>query len=195
MFEEDIFLEICGDDSRANVLTQRGWDLMDVDNGWKRWLDIWKERLPWEVKIEGSVAFPHEWREDGRLEFQQGFADRMALMPPLVARNLFVVDDVLWSPLWNAGRCVRKLMSEGANKMDGPLGRTPEEEFVLRISAFMSLKLLVWWHRRGIIYSPTVQCLLDNGWYTKQINTLVTACVSGCWLEARAHRTPASWYE
>lgn len=194
IFTGDIFLEICGDDSRANVLTRFGEELMDTDGRWEAWLKIWRERLPWEVKIEGQVVFEHEYDIDGTAVFTESFPQRMARMPPLVARCLFVVDNMLWSPLWNAARCVRKLMSEGGNRSVGPLGRTDEEEYVLRVSAFMSLKVLVKWHLDGIVYSPTIECLIANGWYTKEIATLVQASYARVWAEGHWHRRPVSYY-
>lgn len=194
IFSEDIFLEICGDDSRANVLSPFGATLLDSRNGWKDWLDIWSRALPWEVKIEGAVEFQHEIDVQGRVHFSEPFEVRMMRMPPLVARRLFVADDILWAPLWNAPRCVRRLMSEEGNKSLGPLGRSEAEEEVLRLSAFMSLKLVVDWHLRGLIFSPTVQCMIDNGWLTRELRTLVESSVAHCWLQAATRRRPASWY-
>jgi hypothetical protein len=148
------------------------------------------------VKIEGQVVFDFEWVDTRRsdVRYRAAFAERMARMPPMVARCLFVADDVLWSPLWNAPRCVRKLMSEGSNKSLGPLGRDDEEEYTLRVSAFMSLKMNVWWHQRGIVYSPTVEMLIRNGWYTPEIKQLVISSVAAAWRQAQM-RCPASWNE
>jgi hypothetical protein len=200
-FMSDVFLEICGDDSRANVLTETGMELLDArnpDEPWGAWLKIWRERLPWDVKIEGQVVFDYVWVETVAgpvAQFAQPIAARMARMPPLVARNLFVVDDMLWSPLWNAGRCVRKLMSEGTDKATYPLGRSEADEKELRISAFISLKLVVWWHQRHIVFSPTVQCMLDNGWYEDDVKVHVNRALADVWYAACAEAPRMSWYE
>lgn len=187
VFERDIFLEICGDDSRANAQTQFGCQLLDAHSGFVSWLNIWEKELPWAVKIEGSVTFSC----DGN-GFLLPFEQRMAAMPPIVSRNLVVIDDVLWSPLWNTDRCVRKLVSRGTTDVTTIHGRTDEEEYVLILSAFMTLKLHTYWHLEGKIYCPTVQFLLDNHWFDAEMKRLVYSCVTACYREAIARRMPCS---
>lgn len=165
-------------------MAKRGIVLLDADHDFVEWLGVWQQRLPWGVKIEGKAVFE---RREG--EYVLPFAERMARFPPIVARNLVVVDDILWSPLWNSDRCIRKLVSRGTSAPGTLHGRTEDEEYVLVLSAFMTLKLHVYWHVKGRVWNPTVQALLDNHWYTKDIRRLVEACVASCYRES-ARRTP-----
>lgn len=180
-FERDVFLEICGDDSRANVLTERGLALLDVQGDFDEWLTIWRERLPWEVKIEGKAVFAYTLDAAGNVVFELPDEDRMFLFPPLVARNLVVFDGYLWSPLHNPLRCIRKLMSQGTDPAFAPLGRSEADEDVLRLSAVHTLKLHLWWHEHQYIFCPAIQVMLDNGMVTPELRRQAYTAFSACW--------------
>ncbi len=55
----------------------------------------------------------------------------------------------------------------------GPLGRSQEDDYALRLSACATLANHIVWHQHGLIFCPAVQVLLDNGW----INTTATTMV------------------
>jgi len=151
LFQDHIFLEICGDDSRANVLTDLGMDFLSASENFQPWLKIWADRLPWQVKIEGSVVFPVH--KDGT--FVQSFKQRMNQMPPLISRNLVVVDGILWTPLFNLGRALRRLQHQE--------NRSLEEEAEIIGSAYATMALQIFWHDRGVITSPALQFLKSFG--------------------------------
>lgn len=186
VLQKDIFLEICGDDSRANAQTDFGCLVLGAAEGFAPWLGVWTARLPWKVKIEGKVVFEHK---DG--VFSLPFAERMALFPPIVSRNLVVIDDIVWSPLWNADRCLRKLCSQGTTDRGTPHGRTELEEYTLVLSAFMTLKLQTYWHVNNVVFSPAIQFLMDNHWYTSELRRHVESAVAACYREGSSRRTPA----
>ncbi len=192
LFERDVFLEICGDDSRANVLTPLGLEFLDGKNDFAAWLAVWRKHLPWDVKIEGSVLFEHKFTDEG-VRFNQPFEWRAARFPPLVARNLFVVEDRLYSPLHNPARCVRGLMSRGSEQGYGALGRSQEDEEELRFSAFVTLKLHLWWHLQNHIFCPVVQMLLDNDWLTVEVRNQVRAHYAAIYAEARTRVAASTW--
>ena len=158
-----IFLEICGDDSRINLLDKEAMYVFDVANDFAAWIQVWRDVHPWDVKVEGMAVF------DMSMPFEQ----RAVLFPPLVARCLFPMDGLLWSPLFNSDRCIRKLMSVEADTTYGPIGRPAETDEVLQHSAFMTLRLHTYWHTTGRIYSPTIQHLIEGGWYDDKIKVMV----------------------
>jgi hypothetical protein len=159
-FIEHIYLEICGDDSRCWVLTPFAAEVLGEASAFNTLLQAWDAHLPWVVKIEGLVVYTEG----------QEFTERMNLAPPLISRKLIVIDGFLWSPLFNANRVCRKLVSDE--------GRTPEQEAVLRISYFMTMAPMVFWHERGLVHSPTIQTFIENGWYTAELRRLVMTRVA-----------------
>lgn len=159
-FADDIYLEICGDDSRCWVMTARGADVLGESQGFTALLEAWAQWLPWAVKIEGQVVYQGE-----------SFAERMNMAPPLIARKLVWIDGLLWSPLYNVNRVCRKLVS--AEK-----GRDHEVEEALRTSFFTTMAPVVYWHEVGAVCSPTVQTFIDAGWYTPERRRMVHDRVS-----------------
>jgi hypothetical protein len=170
-FREHCFLEICGDDSRTWCLTEYGCQMLgavgeDGQVSFAATLQGWKEWLPWDVKIEGMCLLPHE----------KPFAERIRLAPPMISRNLVVVDGYLWSPLYNPNRVLRRL-AHHENERD-------EQELVY--SAQATLSLHCYWHSRGLIDCPAVAWLereFPEYWDPEFVQTLVTSA----YLEAVLH--------
>jgi hypothetical protein len=156
-FEEDVYLEVCGDDSRASCLTERACEVLGSNTNFQPLLEVFGRVLPWSVKIEGMVNFT---ADDMALPFAQR-ADRF---PPLVARNLTVIDGYLWQPLWNLDRCSRTYMSMGTQAEYVGTGRSDEEEDMAATGTMMCLRNHIYWHTRGTHYSPLIQSFIDNGW-------------------------------
>jgi len=175
---EHMFLEICGDDSRANCKSPHACAVLDVENNFSAWLAIWEKYLPWEVKIEGAAVFTGS----------ETLAQRFGMFPPLVSRNIVLMDGYVWTPLFNTDRCIRKLMSVEGNRQYGALGRSVKEDAVLQESAFMTLRLQTYWHVTQKIFSPTVQHLIDNGWLDERIWDLVRIHVADAYRTATFRR-------
>jgi hypothetical protein len=173
---EDVFLEICGDDSRANVLTEKGLELLDAHNGFAAWLQLWRDELPWAVKVEGSIVFERE--SDGT--FRHAFSRRARLFPPMIGRTMVVVDGWLWQPLHNVCRTCSKLLHHEP-------GRTPEMEQVLRGSFFTTCRLHTYWHLKGKMYVPAVAGGIKNGWLTKEVLRIVLSSVSKAYRYGQVH--------
>jgi hypothetical protein len=172
---QDVFLEICGDDSRVHCKTERGCAILGAHDGFGSWLQVWREHLPWEVKIEGMVIHKHD--SNG---FSTPFAERALMCPPFIGRNMVVVDGYLWTPLYNANRVLRRVLHVEP-------ARTPEMEEELRGSMFTTLRLQTYWHVTGKVYNPVVAGMLLNGWLTPEVWRIVCNVVS------EAYRDAALW--
>jgi hypothetical protein len=158
--DEDCFMEVCGDDSRLNALTELAVDVLDLRNDGCAILQVWRDHLPWEVKVEGCVLFGPS----------MDLVTRMNAYPPLISRKLVVVDGLLWSPLYNHSRTVRRLVHDD--------NRNQEEEEELRTSAYATLSLAVYWHIKGKAYSPAIEWMNAQGWLTEERLKMVMSLVT-----------------
>lgn len=138
----DLYIEICGDDVRVWALTRLGLDILDFDHEHTAVLQIWEKELPWATKLEGTALF------DMTLPFE----DRVLVAPPMVSRRLVVVHGILWEPLINVSRAVRRLIHDEPRDLD------LESELIT--SAFATNALMVYWHMSGLVYSPPIANLL-----------------------------------
>jgi hypothetical protein len=138
---EDLFFEICGDDSRVWALTELGDRILDVQNEMQACMTIWNEELPWSVKLEGCAV----------LDLEESFETRILKAPSMVSRRLFVVNGVLWEPLVDASRAVRRLVHAE--------GRTWEEDAELVVSAFETLAYPLFLCRQGKLASASLEFL------------------------------------
>lgn len=169
-FTEHVFLEICGDDSRANCLTLFAEEVMDAQHGFVGWLDMFGKLLPWEVKIEGQVVFTEE-------QLASPLCTRVHLFPPLVARTLTYIDGLFWQPLWNLDRCMRMFLSRGPNPAL-PVGRSVEEDREVALGTMMSLRNHFYWHIRGTHFSPLIASIIENGWLEPEFYKHMLATVA-----------------
>lgn len=142
--KEHLMIQICGDDSRVFALTSTGDDFLDARRGFRAYLQVWEEDLPWVVKIEGSAVF----------EDDTPFKERLYASPPIVSRCFAYVDGIIWEPLFNVSRVLKRLVCNER--------RDAEQERALVVSAFSSLAMHVdWMFRRNPPYiSPPVAMLL-----------------------------------
>lgn len=133
-------------------MTVEGERFLDTAHGGVAYVALWNEHLPWEVKVEGVVTFGEN----------MALAQRAILCPPMVSRQYCVVDGVLWEPLYNFSRCLKRLVCSE--------GREAEEESALIASAFSTLALPVYWSTRKspAMASPVLNMLVrefaNRGW-------------------------------
>jgi hypothetical protein len=152
--QEDLHIQVCGDDSRIFALTPEGEAFLDVANGGAAYLQEWNESLPWEVKVEGLAVF----------SAGESLITRAYRCPPMVSRQFVVVDGTLWEPLYNYSRCLKRLACSEY--------RTPDEEEAIISSAFTTLALPIYWATRQqkALASPVLDMLVrefgTQGWRT-----------------------------
>jgi hypothetical protein len=120
--------------TRASV----AFDLVD---GGAEYLRVWDEELPWAVKIEGVVKF-HPLLD---------LHEKLPLMPPMVSRKYVCVDGIVWHPLFDLTRALKRLICDEQ--------RDEWMEEALVNSAYMTLALHVYWQREGKMFSPAVHFL------------------------------------
>ena len=146
VFENHLYTEICGDDSRFWALTDFGANLLDLRNGMDAVMRVWNEELPWSVKLEGHVY----WGEhDGPLTQEQ-----LESAPSMVSRCLFYHGNILWEPLVNVSRCLKRLCHDD--------GRTLAEEAELQQAAYVTLAIPIWLHTKGLYRSAALEALLRD---------------------------------
>jgi hypothetical protein len=143
-FDKQLIVEICGDDSRLFAMTREAHEYLDAEHDGAAYIKAWSV-LPWEVKLEGACVYP-QW---------QTLQQRCLVTPPMVSRRFVLIDGVLWEPLVNLSRCLKRL-SCGEDRTQ------PGIEQALIGSAFGSLALHVSWtvRRNQAFYSPAVEYLL-----------------------------------
>jgi len=115
--------------------------VLDLDNGGAGWLKIWDEELPWEIKVEGCASYPQEWPLERKVPH----------IPPMVSRSFVYIAGVLWHPLYNLSRCVKRLVC--AEKREDAM------EWALIEGACTTLALQMWWYKRRWYYSPVCEFL------------------------------------
>jgi len=135
-------LSMCGDDSRHLALSERAHKAFDLAHNGEAYLAVWREELPWEVKVEGCVCF----NADSTL------LDKLVLMPPMVSRKFLVVRGVVWHPLYDISRTLKRL------SCNEPRDELMEE--ALANSAANTLALHVSWQLSGCFFSPALHYLL-----------------------------------
>jgi hypothetical protein len=135
-------ISICGDDSRFFALTQRAFDAFDLGNQGAAYLRCWATHLPWEVKLEGAAVYTT----------QMLLAERALATPPMVSRRYLIMGGVLWEPLYNISRTLKRLASCE--------DRAPQDEMALIDSAASTLALQIFWQLQGWYFSPAVHFLL-----------------------------------
>lgn len=146
--KNDLHVQMCGDDSRHFALTDEGAEVLDLAHDGAAYLQVWAEELPWEVKLEGMAVY----------QPTDDLATRAFKTPPMVSRRLLVMDGLLFEPLTNVSRCLKRLMCCER--------REHEVEFALVSSAYSSLCLHVYWFHRGLLRCPPLEMLLRefHGW-------------------------------
>lgn len=142
----DFFLEICGDDSRIflhNEVALRWFDMEGTDP--QQWgaaiLELWKEHFPWVVKIEGAVVL--DWSLPTR--------ERIAQIPPFIGRQVVVVHNLLWTPLVQPSRTLKRLMHVEDLSI--------EMRNALVVSSYATLALQVYWTWCGELVCPAMEFL------------------------------------
>lgn len=140
--QHDAKVQMCGDDSRFFALTPRAFEVFDMRNEAKGYLDVWASELPWEVKLEGLVVFS----EHHNLE------ERALMCPPMVSRRFLLMQGILWEPLVNISRALKRLSCAER--------RTPELEQALVQSAATTLALQIFWQLQGWYFSPALHYFL-----------------------------------
>lgn len=135
--QSDLFVEICGDDSRVWAMTPLGMQILDIAGQCKLFLEA-MSGWPWEVKVEGVADWSAKEPSPGN------FHERAHEAPPFISRGLIVVDDLLWSPLLHVTRALTRLLSYEE-------GRTQELEDELLEGATATLAhWWVWNHDRKV---------------------------------------------
>jgi len=138
--DQDCKLSICGDDSGHLALTERALEVFDLRNGMRAYLDTWDRHTPWpETKLEGMALFKPD----------DDLATRVAKVPPMVGRKYVLMHGIVFAPLLNVSRTLKRISS--AEK------RSQQEELDLVNSAYASLALHLWWQSHGWYYSPAVE--------------------------------------
>jgi hypothetical protein len=115
-------------------------EVFDLRNGMRAYLDTWDRYTPWpETKLEGMALFKPD----------DDLATRVAKVPPMVGRKYVLMHGIVFAPLLNVSRTLKRLSS--AEK------RSQQEELDLVNSAYASLALHLWWQSHGWYYSPAVE--------------------------------------
>lgn len=151
-FQEDIVLQICGDDSRVFALTPAGVDFLDLENEGKAYMEVWATDLPWEVKAEGVALFTP----------QDTMEERCAKCPGMVSRHFVWIDGVLWEPLFNISRAIKRLVCNEC--------RDSDVEDSLQASAFMTCALQCYWQfgrYERKYYSSALECVEREFFYPR----------------------------
>jgi len=51
IMHDEMYVQMCGDDSRHFALSDRAVDIFDLAHNGQAFLDVWADELPWEVKL------------------------------------------------------------------------------------------------------------------------------------------------
>lgn len=134
--------EICGDDSRILAMDAAGAEFLDLAGGGRRYIAAWQEISPWEIKVEGFCAFSGT----------ETFEEKIYAFPPMVSRKYVMVEGVVFEPLYNISRLLKRLASSEVRPQD--------DEDALVQSAATTCALLISWQLSGLYFSPVVQYLM-----------------------------------
>jgi len=146
-------IQMCGDDSRFFAMTDDSVGMFDLRNGGEAYLRVWREELPWEVKIEGLALF------------HGGIDERCQQCPPMISRGFVHMFGLVFEPLYNISRVLKRL-SANENRERGL-------EKALVESAKSTLALQIVWQSRGWFFSPALQYFLRE--YAQSGNEIKTA--------------------
>jgi len=142
IMHDEMYVQMCGDDSRHFALSDRAVDIFDLAHNGQAFLDVWADELPWEVKLEGIVTYPNN----------SDLPERAAITPPMVSRRFLVIQGRVFEPLYNLSRVLKRLACSES--------RDPELEKALAMSAFSSLALHIFWMAHGWLRSPVLDFLM-----------------------------------
>jgi hypothetical protein len=127
---ENTFTQMCGDDSRIFALTAEADEFLDSEHDFAAYLKVWNEELPWVVTVEGAVRYTDSTTVE----------ERIYSCPPMVSRRFAYVDGVLFEPLYNISRVLKRLISSEP--------RTELLEKDLITSAYSTAALQIYWMTR-----------------------------------------------
>lgn len=156
-FEEDVFPEFCGDDSRIWALTEKGKSMLgcDEEQPFSSILDVFKKYFPWEMKVEGS------WVRDESKNIKEDFLS----VPPLVSRGLLLQEYargwIVWTPYIDVNRVLKKLVHD--------MSRTEAEEEEHMLAYSSTLALLEYWDSTNIVRVPAMTVLREHRFWSKEL--------------------------
>lgn len=140
----DIFLELCGDDSRANAITERGCVIMDKVHDGRAIEALWNKHFPaWKTRREGYA----------HMSLEEAPEVRLVRMPPLISRGVVCMHGYVWTPLLQPSRAIKRLVHEE--------DRTVDLQVSLETSAWATMALHLLWEENGDLVCPPLEFLRE----------------------------------